>query len=305
MIIVCPHCQSRFRLEENRLSRGRPMLRCSRCRGTFLAPAGKARHRPSRPVEEESLSFSFDDEDDWDDSPLAQDKPTKGERGAELTHEEGPTDAGQDFADDEELLPGDANLTQLDFADDEEDEAEDLPRSRISVKPVFVFLILVVAAYGLFARALYADPSWAIKIMATTPLIGDDLSERELDREVAVMNLQGRHERTKDGKMVFFITGTAMNESGSRLSKVQVESTLYDAQDNLIDRKATYCGNTVRVDLIRSLSVAQVKILSGLKPPHRFGVQPGATCPFVTIFTNPPAALASFRTEVANVEHQG
>jgi hypothetical protein len=61
----------------------------------------------------------------------------------------------------------------------------------------------------------------------------------------------------------------------------------------------------VRPDLIRNLTLSQVVILAGLKPPHSFGVQPSATCPFVSIFTEIPAALASFSAEVAAVQGHG
>ena len=44
----------------------------------------------------------------------------------------------------------------------------------ISLRPVFVFLFLVVGAYALLARALYADPEWTRQLVDRVPLMEGD-----------------------------------------------------------------------------------------------------------------------------------
>lgn len=275
------------------------MLRCSRCEKVFPAPVTKAKPRPARAPERESLSFAFDDEDDW----TANAPPGSAERGELRPQGIGGHRLGEtiDFSEDEDLLDG------MDIPDDEfpDDEEDDTRRGGVRLRIVFLFLVLVITAYALFARTLYANPGWAIELMASVPLIGDDLRERKLDREVTLIELHGHHERTKDGTLVFLITGKALNESGSRLRNVQVAATLFDGAGTPVDRRVTFCGSTVRTDLINNLSVSQVEILGGLKPPQRFAIQPGEKCPFASIFIDAPATMASFAAEVANVQHQG
>jgi predicted Zn finger-like uncharacterized protein len=308
MIVACPSCHARFRLDERRLSRARSVLRCSRCGQTFPAPLRPAAARRSAPpAEGESLSFAFDDEDDWEREPLAdaggeedflaprpQAKPPKrrAPRGS-------PELILEDDLSAEETLP----TVRAERGDDE--EGEERPAATISLKPLFVFLLLVVTGYAVFARALYANPKWAADLVGEIPMVGAVPLERSLDSSVALIELLGRHERTKDGGLVFIVTGKAVNRSGSRLRSVQVRTTLFDGGGNVVGRQVTFCGNTVRTDLIRNLTVSQVAILAGLKPPQSFSVQPSGTCPFVGIFTHAPGALASFSTEVAAVQRHG
>jgi len=56
------------------------MLKCARCRRVFPAPGqATAPRRPKRPAEDDNMSFSFDDDDEW--------------RAPELTSDDVPEDA--------------------------------------------------------------------------------------------------------------------------------------------------------------------------------------------------------------------
>ena len=80
MIIECPHCATRFRLEARQLSGGRSMLKCARCRRVFPAPGqAPSPRRAKRSAADDNMSFAFDDDDEW--------------RAPELTSEDVPEDA--------------------------------------------------------------------------------------------------------------------------------------------------------------------------------------------------------------------
>jgi predicted Zn finger-like uncharacterized protein len=313
MIVACPACHARFRLDERRLSRTRSLLRCSRCQHTFPAPARpSAPERPAATTEGETLRFAFDDDDDWTDDPLEE---SAGEEPFLVPHSEkrkrrGARRAGAEV-EVEDAFAAEETLPALRIEDDEDDggengdDREERRGATLSLKPFFVFLLLVVTGYAVFARTLYANPRWTAELTGELPMIGGDPIERSPERKVALIELAGRHERTKDGGLVFVITGKAVNQSDSRLQSVQIAATLFDGDGNPIGREVIFCGNTVRTDLIRNLTVSQVTILAGLKPPHYFSVQPAATCPFVSIFTDVPAALASFSVEITAVQRHG
>src|SRR5215475_12494856 len=74
MIIECPHCLTRFRLDSAQLSDSRSMLKCARCGRVFPAPGQSlpARPRAKPQPREQNLSFAFDDDDDeWRAPELA------------------------------------------------------------------------------------------------------------------------------------------------------------------------------------------------------------------------------------------
>jgi predicted Zn finger-like uncharacterized protein len=302
VIIQCPHCSTRFRLDEKKLSGRRQLLKCSRCRRVFPAVEPKPARREPRPQarEPESLSFAFDDED-WRAEPA--------------TADEIPDDAflfgPQSAADDEEPPRRPAPLAEpieevdddepsIEAADEEEDEEEDVERmGSISLKPVLVFLFVIVGAYGLLARALYADPDWTRSIIERVPLVGDGWRGRALDRKVVLTGVAGRYEVTKEGTPVFVVSGRAHNQSTTPLKSIQIMTRLFDGQERLINEQLAFCGNHVRLELVRDLTIRQIAILKGLKPPQRFSIRPDEECSFVTFFTELPARPTTFTSEVA------
>ena len=121
--------------------------------------------------------------------------------------------------------------------------------------------------------------------------------------KVALIEVQGRYERTKEGKLVFLITGKAVNRSAESLRGVQVISRLYGNGAASVEEQISACGNPMEAR-IGDLSIHQVAILRAIKPPADFSVQPGGQCPFVAIFLDVPPSVATFSTEVARAQRQ-
>ncbi|MDX2170738.1 MAG: DUF3426 domain-containing protein [Deltaproteobacteria bacterium] len=171
----------------------------------------------------------------------------------------------------------------------------------IGVRSVFVFLAVVVGAYGALTWSLLDDPDWARRLTLSLPVIGSTLRERSAGDAVALIDVEGHYERTKDGKAVFVITGKAVNRSPESLRKLEILAVLYDANQQRIEQQVTACGNPLEAK-IRELSVPQVSILRSIKPPPDFGVQPGAQCPFASIFVDVPERAATYTTEVSRAQ---
>jgi predicted Zn finger-like uncharacterized protein len=323
MTIECPHCLTRFRLDPAQLSDSRSMLKCARCRRVFPAPG---RSQPARPrakpaPPEQNLSFDFDEDDDeWRapelapegvpeeefllnapaDEPRAEPAPP-----AAAVPAAAPTLTGRRKNEPLDLVRDDDDGDDESDDDDDEDERSATRRSGgISLRSVFVFLVLVVGAYGALTWTLLDDPYWAARLTQTLPVIGKEVRERTLiGQDVALIEVQGRYERTKEGKLVFIVTGKAVNHSAQSLRGVQIVSRLYGPADRPLDEQVTACGNPMEAH-ISDLSIHQVAILRGIKPPPDFGVQPGGQCPFVAIFLDVPAATGAFSTEVARAQRQ-
>lgn len=332
MIIECPHCLTRFRLDVAQLD-SRSMLKCARCKRVFPAPgqSSPARSRSKQPPREENLSFSFDDDedDDWQASELtpedvseeetllnvSDDETLPGGNGAsppaipaaappvvlKPTPAAKPAPAKRAPRNDAEVLRYDDEFDTEDMADVDEDDG--YPSGGISVRSVFVFLVLVVCAYGALTWTLLDDPDWAERLTQTLPLVGKEVRDRSMGQDVTLLDVRGRYERTKDGKLVFVVTGKAVNHSSESLRGVQVVSKLYDQAERPLDEQMSACGNPMEAR-ITDLSIHQAAILRGIKPPPEFSVQPGGQCPFVAIFLDVPTSVGAFSTEVFRARRQ-
>jgi hypothetical protein len=301
------------------------MLKCARCRRVFPAPgrSSPARPRTKSPSREQTLSFAFDDDDDqWRASELTpEDVSEEGfllnasEREADTGPAEPSAAADPDAdatvappprplavpparptaprrppRDDLELLRDDDHFV----VDDLDDAGAEVRQGGgISVRSVFVFLALIVCGYGALTWTLLDDP----------PLIGTGVRERAAGQDVALIDVNGRYERTKEGKLVFVVTGKAVNHSAESLRGVQIVSKLYDPDQLALGQQITACGNPMETK-ISDLSVHQAAILRGIKPPPEFTVQPGGQCPFVAIFLDVPATVGTFSTEVVRARRQ-
>jgi hypothetical protein len=287
------------------------MLKCTRCKRVFPAPGGAAPARPraKAPRREENLSFSFDDDDDWHAPELAPEGVPEEQFLLNVPPEDAPTVMPSKAPPPpprprqvEQLMRDDDEDADLEIEEDPDETIPPAPRrSGIGLRSVFIFLALVVAGYGALTWSLRDDPDWARRLTQSLPVIGSELRARGSGDAVALIEVQGRYERTKEGKLVFVVTGKAVNRSAEPLRGVQVLSRLYDGTDRPLDQQVTPCGNALEAR-IPDLSIHQVGILRGIRPPPQFGVQPGAQCPFVSIFLEVPASVATFSTEVARAE---
>jgi predicted Zn finger-like uncharacterized protein len=320
MIIECPHCLTRFRLDPAQLSDSRSMLKCTRCRRVFPAPgrAPSTRARPKPAPREENLSFAFDDDDEWRAPELAPEHVPE----EEFLLNASPPAASED-ADEPAPPPAAAapparrprheDLVLEDDADDSDSDGDDAEAERgdermreggnISLRSVFVFLVLVVCGYGALTWTLLDDPDWTARLTQTLPLIGKEVRDRTAGHDVALIDVRGSFERTKEGKLVFLITGKAVNHSAESLRGLQIVSKLYGTTDRAFDEQIIACGNPMEAK-IGDLSIHQVAILRGIKPPPDFSVQPGGQCPFVAIFLDVPATTGAFSTEVGRAQRQ-
>jgi predicted Zn finger-like uncharacterized protein len=314
VIIQCPHCSARFRLDEKKISGRRQLLKCSRCRRVFPAVEPKVTERksappppppPSRPAkpEPETLSFTFDDDDeDWragpttavdlPDEPFLFDPQGTEERVAPRAPEAIPLALDR-------ALEEDDDITIPPIADDPIEEEEEMRGGSISLRPVFVFLFLVVGAYALLARALYSDPEWTRQLVDRVPLMQGDLQGRTLNRKIVLKGVESHYETTKEGTSILLVTGRAHNQSSTALNSIQVSTKLFDAEQRMIGEQLAFCGNSVRPELVRDLTIRQIAVLKSLKPPQRFSIRPDEECSFVTFFTELPAAPATFTSEIA------
>ena len=338
MIIECPYCATRYELDAARLTGPNPMFKCSRCRHIFPAQsaaprppaAAVERPKPDRPSEE-NLTLPF--EESHGKKPAGADPLTVPESDDDFTlgtEEHSDEFTVPDVEAEPELRPARAPATsahaeepdepdEMDVElrrDDHEHEVQEevpkrprrartpKPRERSHIVPLFVFLALVAAGYGMLTSALFANPALSDKLVGRIPLIGTLGDERLLVRKVALSDVVGSYQRIKDGKEVFVITGKALNTAPLALQGVQIAGKLFDNSGGSLDQKVISCGNVISTKVLKDLTPQEVSILQKLSPPKKFVIEPGESSTFVIVFMDPPHQAVEFTTQVVAAQRQ-
>ncbi|MBI1818510.1 MAG: zinc-ribbon domain-containing protein [Deltaproteobacteria bacterium] len=183
------------------------------------------------------------------------------------------------------------------------EEERVMPRG-ISVRPVVIFLGLVVAAYAVIAWTLRANVVLADSLFHKLPFISSLTEDRLLNRKLVLSDVTGGYQRIKDGQTVFVITGRALNNATVTVRNVQIVGRLYSRDDAQLDEKSIFCGNVISMKILKSLTQREVSILEDLKPPKRFGIAPGEESIFVIVFMQPPNGVTEFSSQVVAAQRQ-
>jgi predicted Zn finger-like uncharacterized protein len=358
MIIQCPYCNTRFQLDESRLTGAHPMLKCSRCRHIFPGPSPATTAAPPKPtpppaavapppkppIPAENLSFTFSPAEAKEapkrEPDLTIDEPEPEFQlgtDADEVHEDltlpdpepapepakapppstrlsspaaprrpapPPDDRGADVFVDEFQEQIDEQLhSEFDEPFEEQEEEPPMPRG-ISVRPVVIFLGLVVAAYAVVAWTLRANPAVADSLFQKLPFISSLTEDRLLNRKIVLSDVTGGYQRIKDGQNVFVITGRALNNAPVTVRNVQILGRLFNSEGTQLDEKAIYCGNVISLKILKSLTQREVSVLQDLKPPKRFGIAPGEETIFVIVFMQPPSGVTEFSGQVVAAQRQ-
>lgn len=193
--------------------------------------------------------------------------------------------------------------------DAEDFDADELEEDRVtsggvSVRPVLIFLTLVVLAYGALSWTLRSDPELAESLLRKLPFISSLTEDRLLNRKIVLNEVTGGYQRIKDGGTVFVISGRALNNAPITVHNVQIVGRLFDGDSREVDEKTIFCGNVISTKILRSLTQREVSILQDLKPPKRFGIAPGDEASFVIVFMQPPNGVAEFSSQVTAAQRQ-
>ena len=349
MIVECPRCRARYRVESDLLDEDQT-FKCSRCGHIFAyqanggtsapepsaddaaapeaqqapppeppaAPAAPAAAVPEpakpevkKPVARrdiESLSFQFK-------QPTAPAKPPEPEHAAPVIHREPEADSESepeldDFRfEDDDIPPAPAPQAtaarrraiadEPRFVRGEEDLHDDEDEGGNAGRPYLVFLAVLGAVYALFTLNLLNHPTQAERLLASVPVVGDVLAEDHLLQvRVQLQDVEGAYQQIKDDRMVFIVSGRAVNASAEPLKGVQIESSLYDASGKPIETKSIYTGNAMSLKIVKDLSSKEISLLQRLEPPKRFEIRPGESAGFSVVFVSPPTGAKEFTARV-------
>ena len=238
--------------------------------------------------------------------------PSRAEAGADTTYRcarcRHVFEAG---ADEPAMVSGDDDEREFAFDDEPEDEdtapdpvvASDVApgEGRPMTSPArFALrtLLFVTFSYAVLSVYLYTHPEGVRTAFGGVPLIGARLTEARLrPTAVQLADVKGRYQRVQGDRLVFAISGTAVNNSAVPVRSIQIEGRIAGAQEQ---RQVVFCGAAPRD--VQDLSLREIALLQTLEPPRDWSLAPGEQADFLVVFASPPTDLHEFGAEVVAVQ---
>ena len=310
MIVTCPNCETKFEIPDDKYRPGRK-ARCSNCGFVFPLPDFPADEVPVEdeldiPGEETPAPSLSDDADaafeDGFSEPETDDVETDGGEGI----------AAPPASPDDIVAPG-----------SKPDNNSGKKRSKKNLLLILgVVLVVALLGYGgvLVYSAFFAPPKTADPQRATDGSVVESLGgrtssedqEKEAARQAAVsrLSLENVRQHTvtdneKTGPMVV-VEGAVANNFDTPKDLILLEITLYDSKGNALVLREQYCGVTLSLLQLRTLSKAaiesalanQVVILR-----NNTDIIPGGRVPFSTVFFDLPNSAYEFEVKIVDVQN--
>ncbi|HYR96147.1 MAG TPA: hypothetical protein VEM57_05385 [Candidatus Binatus sp.] len=260
MTVECPRCGTLYRRPTRSGLGAEATYRCARCRHVFHAGGDEPAMVTGNPPDDEP-SFAFDD--DVEEDAVVADGPVVERAHSERAHSEPPR----------------ARMTSP---------------TRFAIRS----MVLVTLGYAVLSVYLYTHADVARRALLGVPLIGNRLAETRLQpATIQLTNVRGEYERVQGDRLVFVISGTAVNESPVPVRSVQVEGRVVGAHEL---RQVVFCGAAPRD--VHDLSLREIALLQTLEPPKDWTLGPGEQATFLVVFPGPPTDLREFAAEVVAVQ---
>lgn len=281
MIVQCPNCDTKYRLDETLLGKDGEQVRCIRCGHVF-------RVHPPQPDDE--INVVQDEDFDW-----LKDMDVAG--GVEKEEDEVPAPA-EDFGPGYEKKNGAI--------------AVEIPSSEPKRTRALTWVMIAIAVVSLISGVVLYFPELqnTVRSWFGSEAPEEVRQEQHLGEEqISLISLQNVRQyfvsNEKIGQL-FVIEGKARNGFSSPMELIKIEANLFDAQGEVVERRELLAGNTVSLFQLQILSEeelqaalqAKVGILS-----NNTNLRPGMDVPFMVVFPNPPESVQEYGLKVIEAQH--
>lgn len=333
MIVECPACHTRYRINDSATLSESTLFECSqdRCRQIFpCAPELFSKRYPEE--SEDHMVSNFQTEDDvTTDEPLEEIPLPPRQRAAPpaaLKTQARPSFSPPPQPTTHEILDRFAEEEEFSLSEEEdppfppvaaqiraepETAAKEFVSHRNHVQPVtestlsphilFAFVGILLLGYvllGVYGRMHLKDTE---ALLAHLPFIGPRFIASQFSaHHITLSDLRSTFAVTKDSKQILAIAGKATNTAPVPASVIQIEGTLYDTRGKVLGQQQTFCGTETAVETLPNLTTREIGILQHLAPPKQFSVASGQSISFLIVFVNPPATAAELGGRVLTVQ---
>lgn len=118
-------------------------------------------------------------------------------------------------------------------------------------------------------------------------------------------SVNGRFVTNSNAGTIFVITGTVENPSKIAFSHIEIKGSLFTKGNVEVKTKNAFCGNIITEEMLKTGTIADIdKILITKEGNHNTNVKikPGASIPFMVVFSELPEKLQNFIVKVNSFE---
>lgn len=299
MIVTCPNCETKFEIPDEKYKPGRK-ARCSNCQFIFALPERNG--AAETPAPEIPPVFPAA-------GPAAM-SPAGEETADTAACEDAPPPPPASI--EEVVLPPDPAPAP---------GKKGGGKKRKILIGLGVALILLLLGYGgmMVYTALFSPPESTVAErgadgrLTRSPDGGTGAAdpEKEAARRAAVSRLALENVRQyrvldndKTGPLVV-IEGSVVNNFDAPKDLILLEITIYDAKGKPIIMREQYCGVTLSLLQLRTLSKSALEAALGNEVTiltNNTNVQPGMRVPFTTVFFDLPGSAYEFEVRIVDVQ---
>ncbi|MBN1626766.1 MAG: zinc-ribbon domain-containing protein [Deltaproteobacteria bacterium] len=310
MIVKCEKCKSEFNLNDSLIKNGGSMVRCSICKNVFkVFPPKPATFDEligddfSDTAMEETVALDMPpDLEDIDGETYEDYKKDSFDKAFEEAIDEVAEDEGL-LASEEEAMPGREETAELlkkktdtSAVKISRERPEKKSRPRILLIILSIVLFLVVAFVVIFFYFPDVLPDSIYSMRSAKQESGVDSGVNNLDFEGVI----GSFVTSEKTGRLYIIEGSVINNDQKSRSHIMLKGSLCDKQGSPLVQETAYAGNTLTDEQLNTLSINEMKQIMQNKTGinnNNVGIKPGASVPFMIIFSELPEGISEFELE--------
>ena len=143
-----------------------------------------------------------------------------------------------------------------------------------------LLLLALLAAGGYFAYPRIMDTIGSRETQPQGTLTPEGIQVKSLTRQ--------------DGKLVYTVKGSVLNNSNVSVGMIQVEAQFRNASDEVVATSSAYCGNIFEDAEVTTGDIGKIQgdLQNELgQSLSNSGIQPGQSVPFLILLENPPTSI--------------
>ncbi|MBU0462499.1 MAG: zinc-ribbon domain-containing protein [Proteobacteria bacterium] len=168
--------------------------------------------------------------------------------------------------------------------------------------PVIILLLVFLLAIG----AYIASVMTGYKLPAIDQYIKKPIPEISEAKPIPNQkSVNGRFVTNSTAGTLFVITGRIENPSNISYSHIEIRGALITKNKEEAKIKNVFCGNIITEDMLKTGNISDINTLLTLKEgAHKINVNvaPGASVPFMVVFSDLPEKLENFTIKVAGFD---